>query len=95
MTTREAWLNVNQAAEAMGVSPGTVYEMVEKNLITHFRIGAGRGKIVFRPADLEAYLESRRGGPKPRKEPVVTPRRTFPEPMKDHFAKPRGSGRRP
>lgn len=54
------WLTVKEAAGAMGVAPATVYDMVEKSAITYYRVGAGKGRIVFRPADVASYLDSRR-----------------------------------
>jgi excisionase family DNA binding protein len=54
------WLSVREAAETLGVAAKTVYDMAEKNAITHYRLGAGRGRIAFRPADVEAFIESRK-----------------------------------
>lgn len=54
------WLSVKEAAESLGLPTGTVYDMARRNTITHYRLGAGRGRVVFRPSDVEAYIESRK-----------------------------------
>lgn len=79
------WLTVKEAAEAMGVSPDAVYDLAARSKIIHYRAGGDRGRIRFRPSDVEAYLESRRLGvaPKPRVLPV--PKAPAPRPRKDHF----------
>lgn len=87
------WLSVKEAAEALGVSVATVYGMADKGLIAHYRVGTGRGRLNFKPADVDAYLESKRTGPAVKKV-APSPRRAFPVPLEDHFAKGPGRGRR-
>ena len=40
------------------ISDWTIRESVKKNIIPHFRIGPGRGRILFNRADLEAWVRS-------------------------------------
>jgi len=48
-------LTVAAAARRIGVSLSKVYQLTAARQIAHFRVG---GKIVFREADIEAYLTS-------------------------------------
>ncbi len=48
-------LTVKQAADRLGVSSRTVYDLVECGRLKCQRIGKGRGTIRIRPADLDAY----------------------------------------
>ncbi len=48
-------LTVKQAADRLGVSARTVYDLVECGRLKCQRIGKGRGTIRIRPADLDAY----------------------------------------
>jgi excisionase family DNA binding protein len=63
------WLSVRQAADALGASVAAVYEAVGRGEIVHYRFGANRGSIRIKPSDLEAYVESRRVGPKVKPRP--------------------------
>jgi excisionase family DNA binding protein len=78
------WLSVKDAAKYLGVSAHTVRDMVDSGKLTYYRPGNGRGKISFRGADLEAYLEGVRFGPKPKVRPSLPERRSFPPPKSDH-----------
>ena len=51
--TAPAVLTVQQAAERLGVSPRTVYDLVEVGDLKCQRVGTGRGTIRIRPADLD------------------------------------------
>ncbi len=55
-------LTVKGAAERIGVSESLVYQWVEERRIAHYRLGGSgrRGKIGFRPADLDAFITSLR-----------------------------------
>lgn len=47
---------VGEVANILQVSPATVYALCALKKIPHLRIGAGRGTIRIRHADLEEYL---------------------------------------
>jgi excisionase family DNA binding protein len=47
-------LTVKQAADRLGVSSRTIYDLVESGRLKCQRIGTGRGTIRIRPADLDA-----------------------------------------
>jgi excisionase family DNA binding protein len=88
------WLSAKQAAESLGLSPSVVYEMAHQGAIAHYRVGLGRGKLVFRPADVEAYLESKRGGPKPKPPAAITARSPIPRSPVDYLAMRAARGRK-
>ena len=48
-------MSVRQAASRLGISASKLYELVARRGISHYRIG---GKLLFDPADLDAYLAS-------------------------------------
>lgn len=83
------WLTVKEAAESLGLPIGTVYHLASNGVIAHYRFGVGRGRLKFKPEDVEAFLESKRVGPAVKKKLEVVPRRQFPVPKEDHLAKPR------
>jgi excisionase family DNA binding protein len=58
----QGFLTVSQAAKAANLSCSSIYEACERKLLAHYRMsGTGRrGKILIRPADLAAFIESRR-----------------------------------
>jgi excisionase family DNA binding protein len=47
-------LNVKEAAQLIGVSPTTIYSMVEKKEIPHARV---RSRIIFHRAVIESWLK--------------------------------------
>ncbi len=53
-------LTVKQAAERLGVSAATVYQLCAAKLLPHSRVGLGRGVIRISEADLAGYLAGRR-----------------------------------
>ena len=59
------WLTVKEAAERARVSPELIYQWVAEGRLWHYRVGGkgARGKILIKPADLEAFMESLRVGP--------------------------------
>ena len=50
------WLNVQEIAEQLGVAPGTIYELCQKKMIPHVRVGTGRGTIRISDEGLANYL---------------------------------------
>lgn len=50
-------LNIDQAARFIGLKKGTVYNMVCRRAIPHYKVG---NRILFRESDLEAWFESKR-----------------------------------
>lgn len=63
-TTRAARrisLNPQDAAEALGVSPATLAEWRKCRIGPAFvRVGAKRGRVLYKVADLEAFLDDNR-----------------------------------
>jgi len=53
-------LTVKQAAERLGVSAATVYQLCAAKLLAHSRVGLGRGVIRITEADIDRYLAGRR-----------------------------------
>ena len=51
------WLNLHQAAEYMGVKPGTVYDWVESGRL---RCGRAGNRLRFRREDLDRFLLGRK-----------------------------------
>jgi excisionase family DNA binding protein len=49
-------LKVKEAAQAMNVSPDTVYDLVNSGALPSIRIGTGRGTIRIKPTELEKFL---------------------------------------
>jgi excisionase family DNA binding protein len=52
------WLNVKEAAEALGLDESTVYRLCRAHKIPHRRMGVRGGRITFTREDLAAYLAS-------------------------------------
>lgn len=61
-------LTVKQVAKYLGVSLGAVYALCAQGLLSHFRVGTGRGAIRIALEDLRAYLDRRRYAAKARLE---------------------------
>src|SRR5262249_33271558 len=55
MSTR---MTVTQAADYLGLEKSCIYRLCAARRIRHLRIGTGGGRILFEPADLDAYLAS-------------------------------------
>lgn len=74
MRTDVRLMSVEQVAEYLGCSPANVYRMVDVGLIAYSRIGPGKGRIVFDPADVKFYVQSRRvpATRRPRRVAVAT-----------------------
>lgn len=61
-SAEDDFLTVEQAAKTAGLSSASIYEACKRRLLPHYRLsGTGRrGKILIRPADLIAFIESQR-----------------------------------
>ena len=55
-------LTVQKAAEKLGVSPRTIYDLCGSGRLKCQRIGGGRGTIRIRPADLDSYANNSSSG---------------------------------
>jgi excisionase family DNA binding protein len=53
-------MTVQEAAWFLDVSTKTVYELCSRRLLSHTRVGTGRGMIRISREDLDAYLAPRR-----------------------------------
>ena len=51
-------MTVHEAAEKLGISASTLYDMARQKKISHRRIGTGRGRVLFTDEDLEEFLRS-------------------------------------
>lgn len=49
-------LTVKQAADFLGLSRSSVYELISRQKLPAFRVGPRRGAIRIREEDLKAYL---------------------------------------
>lgn len=56
-------LTAKQAAERLGVSAATVYQLYAAKFLPHRRVGLGRGVIRISEEDLARYLTSIRVEP--------------------------------
>lgn len=52
-------LGIDDAARAIGVSPRTLHDLVNKDQIPVVRVGGGKraGRVLFRPESLRAWAE--------------------------------------
>jgi excisionase family DNA binding protein len=64
-------LTVKQAAERLGVKPGTVYDLVTGRKIRFARIGNGRGRIRIPEDAIDEYLARATFAPLEPKAPAV------------------------
>lgn len=55
VTEEKIALNVNEAAALIGVSPTTIYKMVENKEIPHTRV---RSRIIFHRSVIDAWLRA-------------------------------------
>lgn len=79
------WLTVEDVAPLLGLSAKNVYVMTSRGLIPHYRIGPNRGKIRFRRADIDDYIQGCRVGapvaaPRPPARKAYIPRRDINKP---------------
>lgn len=56
-------LTVKDAATRLNVAATTIYDLVQKGRLPHFRIGVDRGAIRIDQSDLDAYLNASRATP--------------------------------
>ena len=54
-------LNIDQAARLLGLKKGTVYNMVSRREIAHYKLG---NRVFFKKSDLKEWFESKRVKPK-------------------------------
>lgn len=73
-------LKAAEVATLLGLSPRTVYSLADAGLLPCFRLGVGRGKILFERSAVEAYKASCRRGPVLPK-PIALPPRPEPPPQ--------------
>lgn len=64
------WLSVNETAKELGLGRSAIYALVASGQLACYRIGPSEGRIRFKPEDIEAYVESKRVGPKVRRPPA-------------------------
>jgi len=50
-------LTINQAVRFLGLRKGTIYNLVCRKAIPHYKLG---NRILFRESDLEAWFQSKR-----------------------------------
>ncbi|MET1009693.1 MAG: helix-turn-helix domain-containing protein [Gaiellaceae bacterium] len=55
----EPLLTARELGELLGFKPGTIVDWAERNELPHFKIG---GRLRFRAAEVEAWLETKRAG---------------------------------
>jgi excisionase family DNA binding protein len=69
------YLTVKQIASRLGVSDGRVYSWCNSGVLPHVRLGGKgrRGTIRVAEADLEAFLDSRRGEERPSRPMPAAP----------------------
>ncbi len=50
-------LDIDQAARFVGLKKGTLYNMVSRKSIPHYKLG---NRVLFKESDLEAWFEGKR-----------------------------------
>ncbi len=50
-------LDIDQAARFVGLKKGTLYNMVSRKAIPHYKLG---NRVLFKESDLEAWFEDKR-----------------------------------
>ena len=60
-----------QAAEQLQCSVALVYALCQSKRLPHFRVGAGRGKILIAPEDIDRFLATARVGSKTTPPPAA------------------------
>lgn len=51
-------LDIEEVAEKLKISDGTIRRLVREGKLRAYRIGGKRGRLRFREEDLELYIES-------------------------------------
>ncbi len=59
--TMEEPLYIDKAARFLGLKKGTIYNMVSRREIAHYKLG---NRVFFKKSDLEEWFESKRVKPK-------------------------------
>jgi excisionase family DNA binding protein len=57
------WLSVNEVATELRLGRSAIYTLVSSGQLACYRIGPSRGRLRFKPEDIEAYIEAGRIGP--------------------------------
>jgi excisionase family DNA binding protein len=70
-------MTVAQAALALEVARGTVYDLCRLGLLAHTRVGARRGVIRISETDLQAYRAGRRVETREPEPPAKTVKRAY------------------
>lgn len=76
-TAKPFW-TPKETADYLGLTEATVRVMVKEKVLAGYRVGEKGGRIRIRPADVTAYLEGCRVGPKAKAEPTPVARRLPP-----------------
>lgn len=71
------WLSVNDAAKDLGLGRSAVYALVASKELACYRVGPNRGRLRFKPEDIEAYIQAGRSGPKATKAPAPPKRPAY------------------
>lgn len=66
-------MTVAEAAKQLEVSPRTVYQLCAEGLLSHIRIGVGRGAIRIGQDDIDAFRERARAKSLERRPAPVVP----------------------
>lgn len=79
MAEMDILFTVQEVAFRLGVSRGSVYELVKQGRLAAHRVGSGRGTIRISEADLRTYLKRCRSGGEEETEnrKIRTPRRAL------------------
>ena len=56
--SRSLLLNRQEASEALRVSIRSLDHFTKTGAIAHVRIGTGKGRVLFRPQDLDAFVSA-------------------------------------
>lgn len=58
LTGDRLMLDIEEVAEKLKISDGTIRRLVREGKLRAYRIGGKRGRLRFREEDLEQYIES-------------------------------------
>jgi excisionase family DNA binding protein len=56
--TKRTLLTLQQAADVVGLTPRQVHRSAKAGKITYYKPGGPTGRLMFDPADLQAFLDS-------------------------------------